>query len=74
LSDIILQRDTDSIRAVVPQRTTLSSLLTTHQLLATEATALVETLSEKFDLRRISGRTALSTRALLRRACAGIRI
>jgi murein DD-endopeptidase MepM/ murein hydrolase activator NlpD len=52
LSDIILTRDFDSIRAVVPQRTTLSSLLNTHQLLATEATALVQTLSKKFDLRR----------------------
>ncbi len=52
LSDIVLAGDSDSIRAIVPQRTTLSSLLTTHQLLATEATALVQTLSEKFDLRR----------------------
>lgn len=52
LADIVLTRDSESIRALVPQRTTLSSLLTTHQLVAAEAAALVETLSEKFDLRR----------------------
>jgi murein DD-endopeptidase MepM/ murein hydrolase activator NlpD len=52
LSDIVLARESDSIRALVPQRTTLSSLLHTHQLLATEAAALVQTLSEKLDLRR----------------------
>jgi murein DD-endopeptidase MepM/ murein hydrolase activator NlpD len=52
LADIVLARDSESIRALVPQRTTLSSLLSTHQLLAAEATALVQTLSEKFDLRR----------------------
>jgi murein DD-endopeptidase MepM/ murein hydrolase activator NlpD len=52
LSDIVLARDSDSIRALVPQRTTLSSLLNAHELLATEATALVQTLSKKFDLRR----------------------
>jgi murein DD-endopeptidase MepM/ murein hydrolase activator NlpD len=52
LSDIVLARDSESIRALVPQRTTLSALLNTHRLLTTEATALVQTLSEKFDLRR----------------------
>ena len=52
LSDIVLARDSDSIRALVPARTTLSALLTTHQLVATDATALVETLSQKLDLRR----------------------
>jgi murein DD-endopeptidase MepM/ murein hydrolase activator NlpD len=52
LSDIVLARDSASIRALVPQRTTLSALLTTHQLLTVEARALVQTLSEKFDLRR----------------------
>jgi murein DD-endopeptidase MepM/ murein hydrolase activator NlpD len=52
LSDIVLARDSDSIRALVPQRTTLSSLLITHHLIGSEAAALVQTLSEKFDLRR----------------------
>jgi hypothetical protein len=52
LSDVVLARDSDSIRALVPHRTTLSSLLITHQLVASEAAALVQTLSEKVDLRR----------------------
>jgi murein DD-endopeptidase MepM/ murein hydrolase activator NlpD len=52
LSDIVLARDSDSIRALVPARTTLSALLTTHQLIASDATALVRTLSETLDLRR----------------------
>jgi len=52
LADIALARDSESIHAIVPQHTTLSSLLTTHHLVATEAAALVDTLSEKFDLRR----------------------
>jgi murein DD-endopeptidase MepM/ murein hydrolase activator NlpD len=52
LSDIVLARDSHSIRALVPSRTTLSSLLTAHELVAADAAALVQTLSEKFDLRR----------------------
>lgn len=52
LADIVLARDSESIRALVPQRTTLSSLLTTHQLVAADAAALVATLSAKLDLRR----------------------
>lgn len=53
LSDIRLARETDIIRAIVPPRTTLAALLNTHKLLADEAVALVQTLSEQFDPRRL---------------------
>jgi murein DD-endopeptidase MepM/ murein hydrolase activator NlpD len=53
LADVRLARDSEILRAVVPQRTTLASVLQTHQLLAHEAVALVRTISEKFDLRRV---------------------
>jgi murein DD-endopeptidase MepM/ murein hydrolase activator NlpD len=51
-SDVFLARDSEIIRAIVPQRTTLAALLTTHQLVAAEAVSLVKSLSEAFDLRR----------------------
>src|SRR5688572_23943943 len=52
-ADVRLARDSEIVRALVPQRTTLASVLNTHQLLAHEAVALVRTISEKFDLRRV---------------------
>lgn len=52
LVDIVLAPDSQIIRAVVPQRATLASLLQAHDLVADEARQLVQTLSDKFDLRR----------------------
>jgi murein DD-endopeptidase MepM/ murein hydrolase activator NlpD len=51
-ADILLARDSEIIRAVVPHRTTLAALLDTHQLLASEAVGVVQSLSQTFDLRR----------------------
>jgi murein DD-endopeptidase MepM/ murein hydrolase activator NlpD len=51
-SDIILVPDSEVIRALVPQRTTLSALLSTHELLVEEAAGIVQSLAERFDLRR----------------------
>jgi murein DD-endopeptidase MepM/ murein hydrolase activator NlpD len=51
-SDIILARDSEVIRALVPQRATLAALLDTHQLLANEAIEIVRSLSQTLDLRR----------------------
>jgi murein DD-endopeptidase MepM/ murein hydrolase activator NlpD len=52
LADIVLARDTDVLRALVPQRATIASLLSSHQLFAHEVIALVNTIGQKFDLRR----------------------
>lgn len=52
LADIALSRDSEILRALVPHRTTLVSVLETHKLLAHEAVALVSSLGETFDLRR----------------------
>jgi murein DD-endopeptidase MepM/ murein hydrolase activator NlpD len=52
LSDVFLARDSEIIRAVVPQHTTLSAVLHAHKLMAAEAVAIVQSLSQKFDLRR----------------------
>ena len=51
-SDISLARDSEIIRALVPQRTTLAALLNTHKLLAAEAVSVVNSLAQTFDLRR----------------------
>ncbi len=51
-ADIGLARDSEILRAMVPQRTTLASVLDTHKLVAHEVVALVASLGEKFDLRR----------------------
>jgi murein DD-endopeptidase MepM/ murein hydrolase activator NlpD len=53
IADIVLARDSEILRALVPQRTTLSGLLGTHKLLAHEAVALVTSLGQAFDLRRV---------------------
>jgi murein DD-endopeptidase MepM/ murein hydrolase activator NlpD len=50
--DILLARDSEIIRALVPQRTTLSALLDTHRLLAAEAVGIVRSISTALDLRR----------------------
>jgi murein DD-endopeptidase MepM/ murein hydrolase activator NlpD len=52
LADIVLARETEVLRALVPQRATIASLLSSHQLLAHEVAALVESIGAKFDLRR----------------------
>jgi murein DD-endopeptidase MepM/ murein hydrolase activator NlpD len=51
-TDILLARDSEIIRAIVPQRTTLAAVLNTHKLIATEAMSIVRSLSQAFDLRR----------------------
>jgi murein DD-endopeptidase MepM/ murein hydrolase activator NlpD len=52
LADIALARDTEVLRALVPQRATIASLLNSHQLLSHEIAALVDSIQQKFDLRR----------------------
>jgi murein DD-endopeptidase MepM/ murein hydrolase activator NlpD len=52
LADILLARDSEVLRALVPPRTTIAALLQTHNLLAQEAGALVRTLTNAFDARR----------------------
>jgi murein DD-endopeptidase MepM/ murein hydrolase activator NlpD len=52
-SDIFLLRDSEVIRALVPQRTTLSTLLSAHQLAAAEAMAVVQSLAQAIDVRRM---------------------
>jgi len=52
-ADIALARDSEILRALVPQRTTLAALLDTHKLLAHEAVALVKSVGQTFDLRRV---------------------
>ncbi|MBA3270535.1 MAG: hypothetical protein H0T71_08465, partial [Acidobacteria bacterium] len=52
-TDVRLARDSEIFRALVPPHSTLAAVLQTHQLLAHETAALVRTISEKFDLRRV---------------------
>jgi len=52
-TDVRLARDSEIFRALVPPHSTLAAVLRTHQLLAHETAALVRTISEKFDLRRV---------------------
>ena len=40
------------LRALVPQRATIASLLSSHQLFAHEVAALISSIGAKFDLRR----------------------
>ena len=51
--DIALARDSEILQALVPQRTTLAALLDTHKLLTHEAVALVKSVGQTFDLRRV---------------------
>jgi murein DD-endopeptidase MepM/ murein hydrolase activator NlpD len=50
--DLLLVRDSEELLALVPQRTTLASLLQAHALIAHEATALIASIGQRFDLRR----------------------
>ena len=70
-----LARDSDvAPGASVPPRATLAALLNTHDLLADEASPLSRASSQKFDLRRVPGRAALSARSLPRRPGARVRV
>jgi murein DD-endopeptidase MepM/ murein hydrolase activator NlpD len=53
LADVVLAPDSEIRQALVPQRTTIAGLLEAHQLLADEIVAIVASMGEKFDLRRI---------------------
>jgi murein DD-endopeptidase MepM/ murein hydrolase activator NlpD len=51
--DIALAREFEILRALVPQRTTLSALFERHRLFAHEAASLVRTLAGALDPRRL---------------------
>jgi hypothetical protein len=51
--DIVLARDSEIRSAVVPRRTTLAALLEAHELVAEETAAIVASIGERFDLRRL---------------------
>ena len=51
-TDVALARDSEILNALVPQRTTLASLLESHRLGDSEAAAVVNSIASKFDLRR----------------------
>ena len=53
LADVVLAPDSEIRQALVPQRTTIAGLLEAHQLLTDEIVAIVASMGEKFDLRRI---------------------
>jgi murein DD-endopeptidase MepM/ murein hydrolase activator NlpD len=50
--DILLPRDSEIVKALVPQRTTLAALLDSHRLLAHETAAIIAAVGGRFDLRR----------------------
>jgi murein DD-endopeptidase MepM/ murein hydrolase activator NlpD len=50
--DVFLAPDSEIVREVVPPRATLAALLKAHDLLADEALNVIQTVSQKFDLRR----------------------
>ena len=52
-ADVALAPDSEILHALVPQRTTVADLLGAHRLLADEVSAIVASMSEKFDLRRV---------------------
>jgi murein DD-endopeptidase MepM/ murein hydrolase activator NlpD len=51
--NILLVRDSEILRTVVPPQTTLAALLTEHAVLEHEATALIAHIGRHFDLRRV---------------------
>jgi murein DD-endopeptidase MepM/ murein hydrolase activator NlpD len=53
ITDIVLARDSHVFHGFVPPRTTLASMFEAHALLTQDAIALVRTLAERFDLRRL---------------------
>ena len=52
-ADVALAPDSEILQALVPHRTTIAGLLEAHQLLADEVSAIVASMGEKFDLRRV---------------------
>lgn len=53
LADVVLAPDSEIRQALVPQRTTIAGVLEAHQLLTEEVAAIITSMGEKFDLRRI---------------------
>jgi murein DD-endopeptidase MepM/ murein hydrolase activator NlpD len=53
LADILLAREADVVRALVPARTTLAAMLRLHDLIEDEVTGVVSAVAEHFDLRRL---------------------
>jgi murein DD-endopeptidase MepM/ murein hydrolase activator NlpD len=50
--DVLLPRDSEILKALVPQRTTLAALLRSHALVAHETAAIISSVASTFDLRR----------------------
>jgi murein DD-endopeptidase MepM/ murein hydrolase activator NlpD len=50
--DIVIARDSEIVRTLVPPRTTLAALLHQHNIVESDAIALVGRIAERFDLRR----------------------
>jgi murein DD-endopeptidase MepM/ murein hydrolase activator NlpD len=50
--DVLLRPDSEILSAVVPPRATLASLLKAHNLVADEVLSIIDSVSQKFDLRR----------------------
>jgi murein DD-endopeptidase MepM/ murein hydrolase activator NlpD len=50
--DIAIARDSEAVRLLVPQRTTLAALLQKHNISQSDAVALIGRITERFDLRR----------------------
>jgi len=53
VTDVVLAPDSEIRQAFVPPRTTLAALFETHELLAEEAVAIIASIGDKFDLRRV---------------------
>lgn len=53
LLDVVLARDSEVHKAIVPKRTTLTALFETHELLAHETAAIIASMQEMLDLRRV---------------------
>src|SRR3990170_2785945 len=51
--DIAIPRDSEIFQKTVPPRTTLAALLAEHGVSASESTALIGGIGERFDLRRL---------------------
>jgi murein DD-endopeptidase MepM/ murein hydrolase activator NlpD len=52
-ADVVLAPDSEIREALVPGRTTMAAVLEAHQLLDEEILAIVASMGEKFDLRRV---------------------
>jgi murein DD-endopeptidase MepM/ murein hydrolase activator NlpD len=61
--DIAIARDSEILRLAVPPRTTLAALLQQHKISDSDAVALIQRITERFDLRRFrAGQTYLLDR------------